>query len=120
MCIHLRILPAAPSVDNINGSPHTYQIETIPSHAMFVTRCGPTVTFGTTNNLPRPSPAYLKIHATCAQVAYLSGESEWARNRHNDRDKYVQDTLAKNGTSASLLYNALWAHVMGSDAAAWH
>ncbi|KAF5310808.1 hypothetical protein D9619_008046 [Psilocybe cf. subviscida] len=100
-------------------SPHTYKIETIPSHAIYAARYGPTVTFRTTDDkLPCPSPTYLKIHAACAQVAHLSGASKWANELGNNLDKYFRKTLANNGTSAPLLCNALWAHVLNGSTVA--
>jgi len=66
-----------------------------------------TVTFTTPDlqNLPLPSPEYLKIHAACARVAHLSGAGE-----HIDQVlRELEDTkvLSKDGASAEALEHAL-------------
>ncbi|KAF4609700.1 hypothetical protein D9613_012064 [Agrocybe pediades] len=57
------------------------------------------------DGLPLPSPAYLAIHAACAQVAHLSGAAE-----HIDKyDRDMEDVmvLSPTGESAGLLDHAL-------------
>jgi hypothetical protein len=65
------------------------------------------VTFTTPDpqNLPLPSPEYLKIHAACARVAHLSGAGE-----HIDQVlRELEDTkvLSKDGASVDALDHAL-------------
>ncbi|TFK31757.1 hypothetical protein BDQ12DRAFT_707890 [Crucibulum laeve] len=66
------------------------------------------VTFSTPDpiKLPVPSPTYLAIHAACAQVAHLSGASEYIDKF--DRDMEDGTTLDHGGGSAELLEDAIW------------
>ena len=56
-------------------------------------------------SLPLPDPRYLALHATCARVAHLSGAGEYIETF--DRDMETTLVLAKDGTSAKLLAEAL-------------
>lgn len=62
--------------------------------------------FTTTDpSLPLPALRYLKVHATCAKVANLSGAAEYI-------DKVMRDlediqVLAADGSSADVLNHAL-------------
>lgn len=57
------------------------------------------------DKLPLPSPAYLKLHAACCQVAHLSGAAEYVKKFYRD----MEDTqvLAHDGSAAKLLEEAL-------------
>ena len=56
-------------------------------------------------NLPLPSPEYLKIHATCAKIATMSGAGEYI----DKILKGLEDTkvLSEDGASAELLEHLL-------------
>jgi hypothetical protein len=54
---------------------------------------------------PLPDPRYLRIHATCAQVANLSGAGECIDRVI--RDLQYTDVLAPDGSSAEVLDFAL-------------
>lgn len=98
---------------------NTYRIETIPHYAHFRLR-HPTVTFTTTDpiRLPLPSPEYLAIHAACANVAHLSGASEWCKEWYHDEEEHFHNTLETEGNSSSLLHSLLWVHANEGDTAA--
>jgi hypothetical protein len=62
--------------------------------------------------LPLPSPDLLALHATCAQVAHLSGAREYL-------DRIIEEmeelgVLAQDGTSSEVLHHALM--TLGSHA----
>ena len=63
------------------------------------------VTFHAQAGLPLPDPRYLALHATCARVAHLSGAGEYIDAF--DRDIDTTRVLAKDGSSAKLLAEAL-------------
>ncbi|OBZ65789.1 hypothetical protein A0H81_14339 [Grifola frondosa] len=70
-----------------------------------------TVTF-TTNDpvkLPLPSPDYLRLHATAARVANLSGAREYIERVFRDMEETF--VLENNGSSADLLASVLEAFV---------
>lgn len=64
------------------------------------------VTFTVTNpELPLPSPHPLALHAACAKVAQLSGESEYIDRIYSEMESiYV---LAHDGTSSDALHHAI-------------
>ncbi|KAF8274683.1 hypothetical protein EI94DRAFT_1712881 [Lactarius quietus] len=65
------------------------------------------VTFTTPDpvKLPLPSPDLLALHATCAQIADLSGAGEYVDQILDDMEKI--DVLEHNGTSSEVLHHAL-------------
>ena len=63
------------------------------------------VTFNAQAGLPLPDPRYLALHAACARVAHLSGAGEYIDAF--DRDIDTTPILAKDGSSAKLLAEAL-------------
>lgn len=72
----------------------------IPATALFTSK---------DKKLPLPDPRYLRMHATCAKVAHLSGAAEYIDVIFRD----MEDTrvLATNGSSAELLSYALRSNV---------
>ncbi|KAF5310811.1 hypothetical protein D9619_008045 [Psilocybe cf. subviscida] len=95
-----------------------YRLESVPGPAEIFARNYPTVKFTSAKpdlDLALPSPDYLAIHAACAKVAHLSGASEWFKEFEDDLDEHTHKTLANDGASASLLYNALQAHAEWSN-----
>ncbi|KAF8147267.1 hypothetical protein B0H34DRAFT_785840 [Crassisporium funariophilum] len=66
------------------------------------------VTFTTPDPVkyPVPSPAYLAIHAACAQVAHLSGAGACIDKFHRDMDDST--TLDPDGASAEMLEHAIF------------
>jgi hypothetical protein len=65
-----------------------------------------TVTFTTTDpRLFLPDPRYLRVHATCAKVAHLSGAGECIDKTLKDLDRIP--VLAADGSSAEVLSYAL-------------
>ncbi|KAI0717850.1 hypothetical protein C8T65DRAFT_737652 [Cerioporus squamosus] len=89
----------------IEGKPHTYRIETrrpfVPDEHF-----PREVTFtSTSENLPLPSPDYLRIHAACCRIAHLSGAAEYLGKIY--RDEEYLDVLASDGTSAPVLDHLL-------------
>ncbi|KAF4613765.1 hypothetical protein D9613_008150 [Agrocybe pediades] len=69
------------------------------------------VTFKTDDpvNLPVPSPAYLAIHAACAQVVHFSGADKYIEKYYEDMEELQEgmEVLSPDGSSASLLDDAL-------------
>lgn len=65
------------------------------------------VTFTTPDpvNLPLPSPHLLALHATCAQVANLSGAKKYLDSVFQDMEE--MDVLAEDGSSTEVLHHAL-------------
>ncbi|KAF9230563.1 hypothetical protein BU15DRAFT_91086 [Melanogaster broomeanus] len=55
--------------------------------------------------LPLPSPTYLRIHAACAKVAKLSGAGDYIDKLSRDLEEIR--VLSKDGSSAELLEHAL-------------
>ncbi|KAF9555084.1 hypothetical protein CPC08DRAFT_643432, partial [Agrocybe pediades] len=86
------------------GEPNQYTIRSI--YGTEIKYEGQVVTLESmVPGLPLPSPAYLAIHAACAQVAHLSGAAE-----HIDKyDRDMEDVmvLSPTGESADLLDYAL-------------
>ena len=56
-------------------------------------------------NLPLPSPEYLKIHAACAKIAHMSGAGEYIEQILRDLED--MKILSEDGTSAELLEHLL-------------
>lgn len=56
-------------------------------------------------NLPLPSPHLLALHATCAQVANLSGAKKYLDSVFQDMEE--MDVLAEDGSSTEVLHHAL-------------
>ncbi|KAF5311136.1 hypothetical protein D9619_008051 [Psilocybe cf. subviscida] len=95
-----------------------YRVESVPGPAQLLAKSHSIVRFTPARpdlDLALPSPDYLAIHAACTKVAHLSGASEWFREFEDDLDKHANKTLADNGASASLLYNALCVHAEESE-----
>ncbi|KAF9550037.1 hypothetical protein CPC08DRAFT_699393 [Agrocybe pediades] len=87
------------------GKPNQYRVCTSLSYPY--RGCNQLVTFTTPNpdKLPVPTPAYLAIHAACAQVAQLSGAAKYINKI--DQDVEEGTVLNSNGSSAGLLDHAL-------------
>jgi hypothetical protein len=64
-----------------------------------------TVTFASQEGLPPPSPDYLRIHASCAKVANLSGAGDYIDKILSDLENI--QVLSRDGVSAELLEHAL-------------
>jgi hypothetical protein len=71
----------------------------------FIVGAPAVVTFVAQAGLPLPDPRYLALHAACARVAHLSGAAEYIETF--DRDMETTLVLAKDGSSAKLLAEAL-------------
>ena len=76
-------------------------------HPVYLSRCRTLVKFTTEDpeNLPLPSPEYLKIHAACAKIAHMSGAGEYI-------DQILEEledakVLSEDGASAELLKHLL-------------
>jgi hypothetical protein len=52
--------------------------------------------------LPLPDPRLLKIHAACAEVAYLSGAAEYIDEVIDGMDEGATNVLAEDGSSYAL------------------
>ncbi|KAF8266448.1 hypothetical protein EI94DRAFT_1830627 [Lactarius quietus] len=85
-------------------TPNCYNVRTTLSPRFFEPR---QVTFTTPHpvKLPLPSPELLALHATCAQVAHLSGASEYIDRILEDMEE--TRVLAHDGTSSEVLHYAL-------------
>ncbi|KAF8551727.1 hypothetical protein OG21DRAFT_1466832 [Imleria badia] len=54
----------------------------------------------TDSDLPRPSPDYLRLHASCARIANLSGATRYVESLYSDLDD--QDVLENNESSVMM------------------
>jgi hypothetical protein len=77
----------------------------VHSNAPFVVGLPAMVMFNAQGGLPLPDPRYLALHAACARVAHLSGAGEYIDTF--DKDMETTLVLAKDGSSAKLLAEAL-------------
>ncbi|KAG9014338.1 hypothetical protein FRB94_012744 [Tulasnella sp. JGI-2019a] len=78
-----------------------YNVCVVPDLDIYIPR--PVVTFTTPNEtlLPVPNTRLLKLHATCAKVANLSGASEYVDTINCEMEELEE--LASDGTSADVL-----------------
>ncbi|THH28676.1 hypothetical protein EUX98_g5526 [Antrodiella citrinella] len=85
--------------------PHCYEIGTVPGTEP--RELPPTVEFTSTypDKFALPSPAMLSLHATCAQVAHMSGAAEYL----DELDRKIEEVsvLLSDGGSAELLSHAI-------------
>ena len=59
------------------------------------------------SEIKMPSKDYLKLHASCARIAHLSGAADIIEKWDRERDE--SDVLASDGSQSNLLENALMA-----------
>ena len=71
----------------------------------FIVGVPATVTFIGAAGLPLPDPRYLALHAACAKIAHLSGAGAYIDAF--DRDMETTQVLAKDGSSAMFLAEAM-------------
>jgi hypothetical protein len=64
----------------------------------------PTVEFKTPDpeRLPLPDPRLLHLHATCAEVAHLSGAAKYIEDTLDSMDEGAMGVLAEDGSSYTL------------------
>ena len=76
-------------------------------HPIHLSRCRTLVKFATEDpeNLPLPSPEYLKIHAACAKIAHMSGAGEYIDQISRELEE--TNVLSEDGASAELLEHLL-------------
>jgi hypothetical protein len=88
------------------GNLNEYKLEAAKRWTLFNYPKSVTFTTPDQDKLPVPSPDYLAIHAACAKVAHLSGAAECIDKLYEDMDD--SETLAPDGTSASMLEHAIF------------
>lgn len=92
---------------NYKGHPNRYRIQCIdPGHGLAL-HVREEVKWTTSDpaNLPLPDPAHLRLHATCAKIAHMSGISELMDNW--DDEVETMGVLATDGSSMGLLASRL-------------
>ena len=80
--------------------PHTYRVITLFPFRLDTTFPSE-VTFTSHYGLPLPSPKYLRMHAACGRIAYMSGAAQYINKIY--RDKNELPVLAEDGSSAPVL-----------------
>ncbi|KAJ3861459.1 hypothetical protein EV359DRAFT_84301 [Lentinula novae-zelandiae] len=92
----------------VTTAPHRYEIKCLnPFEPILRNMSSPFTTFTTLDpRLPLPDPALLALHATCANVAHLSGAGEHIDRVHKDLRHL--DVLAEDGGSSDVLFHALY------------
>ncbi|TFK36248.1 hypothetical protein BDQ12DRAFT_254862 [Crucibulum laeve] len=78
-------------------SSESYYLNTYPKTVTFKDYSG--------LGLPLPSPTYLKIHASCARIAHLSGAADYIDMVLREMEDIK--VLSEDGTSAELLNHAI-------------